>query len=68
MRTKIFIDTDHGSWDSAGGNMAVGLGFHVQLGHAAWTSKRSYSTRLTESCMKTFPILSASRVPGAKSC
>jgi hypothetical protein len=31
MHTKIFIDTDHGSWDSAGGNMAVGLGLHVQL-------------------------------------
>jgi hypothetical protein len=23
MRAKIFIDTDHGSWDSAGVNMAV---------------------------------------------
>jgi hypothetical protein len=22
---KIFIDSDYGSWDSAGGNMAVGL-------------------------------------------
>jgi hypothetical protein len=29
MPTKIFIDSDHGSWDSAVGNMAVGLGLHV---------------------------------------
>ena len=32
MRTKIFIDTDDGSWDSAGGNTAVGLRLHVQSG------------------------------------
>lgn len=32
MRGKIFIDTVHGSWDSAGGNMAVGLELHVQSG------------------------------------
>jgi hypothetical protein len=25
MRTKIFIDTDHGSWDSAEGTWQLGL-------------------------------------------
>ena len=25
MHTKIFIDTDHGSWDSAEGNMEAAL-------------------------------------------
>jgi len=25
MHTKIFIDSDHGSWDSAAGAMALGL-------------------------------------------
>ncbi len=68
MRTEIFIDTVHGSWDSAGGNMAVGLGLHVQLGHAEWTPKKNCLMHLTEWCMKTFPILSASTVQGEKSC
>jgi AraC-like DNA-binding protein len=31
MRTKIFIDSDHGSWDSAGGNTAIEFGLHVQM-------------------------------------
>jgi hypothetical protein len=68
MHTKIFIDTIMGSWDSAGGNRAVKLRLHVQLGHTEWIRKKNCSTYLTGSCMKTFPTLSASLVQGAKSC
>jgi hypothetical protein len=36
MLTKIFIDSDHVSWDSAVGNMEVGLGLQVRPGRAEW--------------------------------
>ena len=68
MHTKIFIDTDHGSWDSAECNMAVGLGLRAQLGRAEWIRKKNCLTHLTGWCMKTFPIHSASPVQDAMSC
>ena len=45
MPTKIFIDIDHGSWDSAVGNMAVGLGLRVRTGRAEWIRKKNCSKR-----------------------
>jgi hypothetical protein len=39
MRTKIFIDTHEGSWDSALGEARAGL--DIQLGRAGWTLKKN---------------------------
>lgn len=65
---KISVDTRQGSWDSPGGNMAVGVGFHVQLGRAEWILKRNSWMRLKGLCIKVSPTLSASIVREEKSC
>jgi len=64
---KVFIDTDHGSWDSAGGQHGSrGLPCSTWA-RAEWIWQKNCSTRLTGQYMKTSPILSASTVQGAKS-
>lgn len=48
--------------------MAVGVGFHVQLGRAEWILKRNSWMRLKGLCIKVSPTLSASIVREEKSC
>ncbi len=62
--TPIFIDTDHRSWDSAGQKASTQCSTRA----CGMDSEKNWSVRLRGSCMKTFPILSASPVQGAKSC
>jgi len=38
------------------------------VGRAQWTLRKNCSMHSTGSCTKTFPILSASTVPGRKPC
>ena len=64
MRTKIFIDTDQGSWDSAGGNMAAGAWIPCSTGACRMDSEKELLDAFNRVVHEDFPNPQRVACPG----